>query len=84
VISAEIGDLKRNLIYNGDVLNTTARIQTECTHFDARLLVSSPLFERLALPPGAAAENLGEVILKGKRHPLGLVRLSYNGNKPTS
>jgi adenylate cyclase len=30
VISAEIGDLKRDLIYSGDVLNTTARIQSEC------------------------------------------------------
>ncbi len=75
VISAEIGDLKRDLIYNGDVLNTTARIQSECNRFNARLLASSVLFEQLVLPPGMVAESLGDVMLKGKSHPVGLVRL---------
>jgi len=88
VISAEIGDLKRDLIYNGDVLNTTARIQSECNRFNARLLVSSHLLEQLMLPHGVTAENVGDVILKGKRQPIGLVRLSHNGgahqSKPTS
>ena len=78
VIRAEIGDLKRDLIYNGDVLNTTARIQSECNRFNARVLVSAALFERLVLPPGVMAESLGEVMLKGKRHPIGLVRLWHN------
>jgi len=78
VISAEIGDLKRDLIYNGDVLNTTARIQSECNRFHARLLVSSTLFEQMVLPPGMEAESLGDVMLKGKRHPIGLVRLRNN------
>jgi adenylate cyclase len=79
VISAEIGELKRDLIYSGDVLNTTARIQSECNRLDARLLVSMELFERLVLPAGVEAESLGEVDLRGKRHAIGLVRLRRSG-----
>jgi adenylate cyclase len=75
VISAEIGDLKRALIYTGDVLNTTARIRSECNRLNARLLVSSVLYERLSLPPGVEAESLGEVALPGKRHAIRLVRV---------
>jgi adenylate cyclase len=33
VVSAQIGDLKREIVYNGDVLNTTARIQAECNTY---------------------------------------------------
>jgi adenylate cyclase len=75
VISAEIGDLKRDLVYSGDVLNTTARIQSECNRLEARLLVSAELFGRLVLPPGVKAENVGEIDLRGKRHAIGVVRL---------
>jgi len=82
VISAEIGELKRDLIYSGDVLNTTARIQAECNRFDARLLMSRDLFERVTLPSGVNAENLGEVELRGKRHAISLVRLVHAGEAP--
>lgn len=82
VISAEIGDLKRDLVYSGDVLNTTARIQAECNRREARLLVSSELHRRLVLPPGVEAESLGEVELRGKRRAIGLVRLRRGGGAP--
>jgi adenylate cyclase len=82
VVRAEIGDLKRDLIYNGDVLNTTARIQAECNRLGARLLMSSALFERILLPPRIVAESLGDITLKGKRDPVGLVRLSHAAKIP--
>jgi adenylate cyclase len=71
VIRAEIGDLKRDLIYNGDVLNTTARIQAECNRLEARLLMSSALFERILLPPHVVAESLGEIPGPGCQVSLG-------------
>lgn len=75
VIRAEIGDLKRDLIYNGDVLNTTARIRSECNRFNTRLLAASSIIKQLELPKGIIAENVGAVSLKGKRNPVGLVSL---------
>jgi adenylate cyclase len=84
VISAEIGDLKRDLIYSGDVLNTTGRIQAECNRLYARLLLSMDLFERVVLPSGVEAESLGEVELRGKRHAIGLVRVWRSGEARVS
>jgi adenylate cyclase len=75
VISAEIGDLKRDLIYNGDVLNTTARIQAECNRLNTRLLIPKALAERLTLPREMTSENVGMVALKGKKQPVELVRI---------
>lgn len=47
VIAAEIGDLKKGIVFSGDVLNTAARIQGECNRLGRRLLVSRELMEQL-------------------------------------
>ncbi len=73
VMTAEIGDLKKGLVFNGDVLNTGARIQGECARLGRRLLSSADLFERLTLPDGWAAEQMGAVTLRGKSEALELV-----------
>jgi len=73
VVTAEIGDLKRSLVFNGDVLNTGARIEGQCNPLGKRLLASRDLVERLQLPPEWVAEDMGEVLLRGKAMPLGLV-----------
>ena len=41
VTVAEIGDIKPNITYLSDVLNTAARIQDQCERFDKPLLISS-------------------------------------------
>ena len=73
VMTAEIGDLKKGLIFNGDVLNTGARIQGECARLGRRLVSSADLFERLDLPDEWTAEAMGPVVLRGKAEPLELV-----------
>ncbi len=73
VITAEIGDLKRGLVFNGDVLNTGARIQGECGRLGRRLVASAPLVERLDLPVGLIPEAMGPVTLRGKAEPMELV-----------
>lgn len=40
VIVGEIGVLKKEIMYSGDVLNTAARIQAQCNEYDHSLLVS--------------------------------------------
>ena len=73
VMTAEIGDLKRGLVFNGDVLNTGARIRGECARLGRRLVSSADLFARLTLPKGWTAEEMGTVMLRGKSEPLELV-----------
>ena len=73
VMTAEVGDLKKGLIFNGDVLNTGARIQGECARLGRRLISSGDLVERLALRDEWTAEKMGPVTLRGKSKPTELV-----------
>jgi len=66
VISAQIGDIKREIVYNGDVLNTTARIQSECNKYQRDCLVSGILMNRLKQMDGFKWERIDAVKLRGK------------------
>jgi len=66
VISAQIGDLKREIVYNGDVLNTAARIQSECNKYQRDCLVSGILMNRLKQMNGFQWERMDAVTLRGK------------------
>ena len=66
VITAQIGDLKREIVYNGDVLNTTSRIQHECNTYQRDCLVSGSLIERLNQVNAFQWEKVDTVFLRGK------------------
>ena len=66
VVSAQIGDLKREIVYNGDVLNTTSRIQDECNKYQRNCLVSGMLRNRLLQRNGYEWERIDAVTLRGK------------------
>lgn len=66
VISAQIGDLKREIVYNGDVVNTASRIQNECNKYHRDCLVSGSLMNKLKEMNGFRWERLDVVTLRGK------------------
>ena len=66
VVSAQIGDLKREIVYNGDVVNTTARIQNECNTYQRDCLVSGTLMNLLKQLQGYQWEKMDTVTLRGK------------------
>lgn len=72
VVVTEVGTLKSEIVYHGDVVNTTARIQSLCAETDSALLVSGWLLTRLTLPAGFAAHAVGEFVLKGRDTPVHL------------
>lgn len=76
VITAEIGDLKKEIVYNGDVLNTAARIQAKCNDLGRRFVASTRLIQALTVPEGFSIEELGLVTLRGKAEPMELVGLA--------
>ena len=47
VTRGQVGNIKRDLLYIGDVLNATARIQGLCNQLDSSLLISSELKNQL-------------------------------------
>ncbi len=76
VITAEIGDLKKEIVYNGDVLNTAARIQAMCNELGRRFVASKQLIQALVVPEEFSIEQLGAATLRGKAQPLELVGLA--------
>jgi len=72
VIVGLIGDLKREFVFNGDVLNTTARIQGLCNQYKQELLISRKLLTKVKFPEDLEQEYLGKVQLKGKESEIHL------------
>lgn len=66
VTTGEIGALKKEIMFTGDILNATARIQGLCNKHEVDLLVSGDLLSRLQLDTGVEVESLGQCELRGK------------------
>ncbi len=64
---AEVGSVKKELAYHGDVINTCARIQAECNTYNVRLLISEKLLKDLQIDEFSNSKSLGNVLLKGKQ-----------------
>ncbi|MBD2767870.1 adenylate/guanylate cyclase domain-containing protein [Hymenobacter sp. BT664] len=73
VMATQVGDIKRDVVYHGDVLNTTARIQAQCNALHSRLLISEELRQRLGAIPEFRLMLLGQIALRGKQQPVQLV-----------
>lgn len=73
VIAGEIGVVKRQIAFSGDVLNTTARIQSKCNELGVNILLSKFLLEKLNLSSVTFTPKLmGDVALRGKEHSISL------------
>jgi len=66
VTTGELGDLRLQIAFVGDILNTAARLEEYAKREDLELVVSGSLLDRIELPPGIAAEHCGDLSLRGK------------------
>lgn len=78
VTTGEIGALKKEIFFTGDVLNTTARIQGLCNEYGVDLLISKALIDRLDLDDTHSVQFLGKPQLKGKIDALDLAAVTLN------
>lgn len=72
---AEVGVVKKELAFHGDVINTSARIQAECNKYNVAILISEELKEDLEVTPKYLAKSIGNVLLKGKKKELNVFTL---------
>lgn len=74
VTVGEIGLIKRDITYSGDVLNTTARIQGLCNELNSKLLISQDLYDHSKnLEDLHTVEFKGSIELRGKKEELKIV-----------
>lgn len=76
LVVTEVGVVRKEIAYHGDVINTTARIQGECNNYGKELLISGDLMKDLKLDAKHLAKAIGEVPLKGKEHPVRIYSLT--------
>lgn len=72
VTTGEIGVIKKDIIFTGDVLNTTARIQGLCNDYQVDLLISADLIKKLDLNADSQVKSLGKKELRGRKESVEL------------
>ncbi len=76
VMAGEIGVVKRDIAFSGDVLNTTARIQEKCNELGVNILLSNYLLDKLNLhTDNFEPRKIGDMELRGKEQRVRLFTL---------
>ncbi|MGS2727795.1 adenylate/guanylate cyclase domain-containing protein [Psychroserpens sp. BH13MA-6] len=76
LIITQVGTIKKELAFHGDVINTTARIQDECNKYDESLLISEELFNDIEVKPKFQFQTIGDLLLKGKQDSLKILAIT--------
>jgi adenylate cyclase len=67
VTVGEVGVIKKEIVFTGDVLNTTARIEELCNTYTVNLLVSKNLLDMLQIENRYIKKPIAETTLRGKK-----------------
>jgi class 3 adenylate cyclase len=78
VSTGTIGTLKKEIIYTGDVLNTTSRIEGLCNMHGVNVLLSEDLVNKLPRNQEYFPKRIGELILRGKSSKVTLYTFELN------
>jgi adenylate cyclase len=76
---AEVGEIKKELAYHGDVLNSASRIQGMCNQFESDVLLSERLMNQFNGFREKGFDLIGEFLLKGKNELMNVYRISPDG-----
>lgn len=66
VIIGEIGDIKRAIVFNGDVMNTAARLEELSRNVDGGFVASRAAIDRFKSEPPVALHDLGIRDIRGR------------------
>jgi adenylate cyclase len=72
VIAGEVGIIKREITFSGDVMNTASRIQSKCNEYRVKILSSDELLQLLSYNNDYLRIPIGDVELKGKESKVAL------------
>jgi len=78
VVTGEMGYIKKEIAFLGDVLNTTARIEVLCNQLNKCLLVSDTLIKTMNIKDDYNIEPVGEQVLRGKQKAIAISSVTLN------
>ena len=73
-----IGIIKKDLVFSGDTLNTTARIRSKCHELGHSFIVSIDFLEGFDVPEKYHVKELGEMEFKGRKEKSKVYSLEFN------
>nr|HMT12222.1 adenylate/guanylate cyclase domain-containing protein [Ignavibacteria bacterium] len=80
VVIGEVGDLRKEIVFHGDVMNTASRIQGQSKVLNKQLLVSEEAIKHLELDDNMISEPLGSFRLKGKEIDINIFEVTCKAN----
>jgi adenylate cyclase len=78
VTAGFIGIIKKELIYSGDTVNTTARITSMCHDLNEKFLLSEDFMHDFHAPHGYQINEIGKMDLKGRLEPIKLYSMKFD------
>ncbi len=80
VMVLQVGSIRREISYNGDTINTAARIESMCNEYKQDLLISGVLYEALEDPKEFNMKEVGTIKLKGKQRGVLIYQVKQKQN----
>lgn len=77
VTAGFVGQIKRELIYSGDTMNTAARIRSMCNELNESFILSEDFMVDFHQPHGYQIDKIGTMELKGRTEPVKLFSLKF-------
>jgi len=78
VTAGYIGIIKKDLIFSGDTLNTTARIRSKCHELKHSFIVSIDFMHGFDAPAKYHINEIGEMEFKGRKEKSKVYSLELN------
>jgi adenylate cyclase len=78
VTAGFVGQIKKELIYSGDTMNTTARIRSMCNDLNESYMLSEDFMSNFEPPHGYQITKIGTMELKGRTEPIKLFALKLD------
>ena len=75
VMVLQVGQTRRDISYNGDTINTAARIESMCKEYRQDLLISEDLYQRTRDKNVYLYKEIDKIKLKGKRKSTGIYQV---------
>jgi adenylate cyclase len=75
VMVLQVGKIRRDISYNGDTMNTAARIESKCNELKSKLLISATLYNLITNKKRFIFKSVGKIELRGKRKAVEIYRV---------
>jgi adenylate cyclase len=76
IVAGEVGDVRREIAYVGDTLNSAARLLEAAKELGRDVLASADLLAQAALPQEVRAKTLPTLNVRGRAQPLAVAALT--------